>query len=199
MRKFQSLTRISLRVFAAVLGLGLLGYLVFRTGPGVVWKQVHAVGWGLALIIILGGFSQLVKTCAWRQTFMCDIKGLSWSRSLGTQLASDACGQLGLAGKLLGDAIRISLLGSTVPLSSGISACAIDGGLHTLTAAVVTLLGIIAALLLAPVSGWWRIHGLLLAAALLAVVTLAAVAVANGWPLMGNAARAIGRLRWLHN
>jgi lysylphosphatidylglycerol synthase-like protein len=199
MRKFQSLTRISLRFFGTVLGLGLLGYLVFRTGPGVVLKQLQAVGWGLALIIILGGFSQFIKTCAWRQTFMCDIKGLSWSRSLGTQLASDAMGQLGLAGKLLGDAIRVSLLGSTVPLASGISACAIDGGLHTLTAAVVTVLGIIAALLLAPLSGGWRIYGLLIAAALLAVVTLAAVAVANGWPLMGNAARAIGRLRWLHN
>lgn len=199
MRKFQPLTRISLRFFAAVFGLGLLGYLVFRTGAGVVRKQVQEVGWGLALIIVLGGFSQLVKTCAWRQTFMCDIKGLSWSRSLGAQLVSDAMGQLGLAGKLLGEGIRISLLGSTVPLASGISACAIDGGLHTLTAAVVTVLGIIAALLFAPLSGGWRVHGLLLAAALLAVVTLAAVAVANGWPLIGNAARAVGRLRWLHN
>ena len=198
MRKFQS-TRITLRFFATVLSLGLLGYLVFRTGPGIVWRQMQAVGWGLALIIILGGFSQLVKTCAWRQTFMCDIKGLSCSRSLGTQLASDAMGQLGLAGKLLGEGIRISLLGSRVPLASGISACAIDGGLHTLTAAVVTVLGIIAALLLAPLSGGWRVDGLLLVAVLLAVVTLAAVAVANGWPLMGNAARAIGRLRWLHN
>lgn len=197
MSKFRLLIRISLRFFAAMVGLALLGYLVFRTGPGVVLKQLQAVGWGLALIIILGGFSQLVKTCAWRQTFMCDIKGLSWSRSLGTQLVSDAMGQLGLGGKLLGEGIRISLLGSTVPLSGGISACAIDGGLHTLTAAVVTVLGIIAALLLAPLSGGWRVHGLLLAAALLAVVTLAAVAVANGWPLMGMAARAIGRLRWL--
>lgn len=199
MPMLQSLTRISLRILAALFGLGLLGYLVFRTGPAVVWKQVQAVSWGLALIIILGGFSQLIRTCAWRQTFMCDIRGLSWSRSLGTQLASDACGQLGLAGKLLGDGVRISLLGSIVPLSSGISACAIDGGLHTLTAAVVTVLGIIASLLLVPLSGRWRVHGLLLAAVLVALVILAAVAVASRWQLIGNAARAIGRLRWLHN
>jgi uncharacterized membrane protein YuzA (DUF378 family) len=196
---FQSLTRLSLRFFAAVFGLGLLGYLVFRTGPGIIWKQVQAVGWGLALIILLGGVSQLIKTWAWRQAFNCDISGLSWSRSLGTQLASDAMGQLGLAGKLLGDGIRISLLSSTVPLASRISACAIDGGLHTLTAAVVTVLGIIAALLLAPLSGSWRVDGLLLSAVLLAVVMLAAVAVANGWPLVGHAARAIGRLGLLRN
>ena len=195
----QSLTRVSLRVFAALLGLGLLGYLVLRAGPGLVWKEVQAVGWGLALIIILGGFSQLLRTCAWRQTFMCDIRGLSWSRSLGVQLASDAAGQLGVAGKLIGEGIRISLLRSIVPLTSGISACAIDGGLHILTAAVVTVLGITATLLIAPLSGSWRIHGLLLAGALIALVVLAAVAVAMRCRLMGNAARAIGRWRRLHN
>jgi Lysylphosphatidylglycerol synthase TM region len=197
--KLQALTRISVRFFSALLGVGLLGYLVFRAGPGVVWEQVQTVGWGLFLIIILGGFSQLVKTWAWRQTFTCDISGLSWSRSLGTQLVSDAVGQLGVAGKLVGEGLRVSLVGSAVPLASGISAGAIDGGLHIFTASVVAVLGITATLLLAPVSGTWRVHALLLAVVLVAVVILAAVAVASGWRLMGNAARAIGRLPQLHN
>lgn len=199
MPKFQFLTRILLRFFAALLGLGLLGYLVFRTGPGVVWKQVQEVGWGLALVIILGGFYQFIKTCAWRQTFVCDITGLSWSRSFGVQLVSDAAGQLGLAGKLIGEGLRVSLLGSVVSLPRGISAAAIDGGLHTLSAAAVTVLGIIATLLLAPLSAGWRFYALLLATVLLAAVILAAVAVASRWPLMGDAARAIGRLPLLHN
>ena len=199
MPKFQSLTRISLRFFAGLLGLGLLGYLVFRTGPGVVWKQVQAVGWGLVLIIILGGFSQLIKTWAWRKTFTCDISALSWSRSFGAQLASDAAGQLGVAGKLLGEGIRVSLSSSAVPLASGISACAIDGGLHALTAAGVTVSGIAATLVVAPLSGVWRVYGSLLSVVLVALVILSAVAVARRWRLMGNAARAIGRLPWLHN
>jgi len=197
--KLQFLIRIFLRLFAAFFGLGLLGYLVFRTGFGVVWKQIQTVGWGLVLVIILGGFAQFIKTCAWRQTFACDTRGLSWSRSFGVQLISDAAGQLGLPGKLLGEGLRVSLLGSAVPLPSGISAAAIDGGLHTLTAAVVTVLGIIATLLLAHLPGWWRIDAMLLAAVLVAVVTLAAVGVASRWPLMGNAARVIGRLPILHN
>ncbi len=199
MPKFQSLTRIAVRFFAALLGFGLLGYLVFRTGPGVVWKQVQAVGWGLALIIILGGFSQLIKTWAWRKTLRCDISGLSWSRSFGAQMASDAAGQLGVAGKLLGEGIRVSLSSPAVPLASGISACAIDGGLHTLTAAGVTVSGIAATLVVAPLSGVWRVYGSLLSAVLVALVILSAVAVARRWRLMGNAARAIGRLPWLHN
>jgi len=196
---FQSLIRMSLRFLAAVLGLGLLGYLVFRAGPEAVWKEVQAVGWGLALAIILGGLCQLIRTWAWRQTITYDIKGLRWSRSLGAQLASDACGQLGFAGKLIGEGIHVSLVSPVVPVARGISACAIDGGMHLLTAAVVAVLGISIALLHFPLSGQWRVYALVLAAVLIAVVVLAFVAVASRWRLMGNAARAIARLPQLHN
>jgi hypothetical protein len=197
--KLQSFMRFSLRFFAAVLGLGLLGYLVFRTGPGVVWNQLQAVGWGLALIIILGGFSQFIKTCAWRQAFTCDISQLSWSRSFVAQLISDAIGQLGVAGKVIGEGMRISLLGSTVPVSSALSAGAIDGGLHGFSAVVVTVLGISATLMLGPVSVRWRVYAGLLIAGLASVVILAGIAIAHRRPLIGNAIRAIGRLPRLHN
>ena len=197
--RLQSLIQLSLRFFAALLGLGLLGYLVFRTGPGVVWKQLQAVGWGLALIIILGGFSQLIKTCAWRQAFTCDISGLSWSRSFVAQLVSDGIGQFGVAGKVLGEGMRLSLLGYGIPVSSGLSAGAIDGGLHSFSAVVVTVLGIVATLMLAPVSVSWRVYAVLLIVVLVSVVILAAVAIASRWPLMGNALRTIGRLPRLRN
>ena len=126
----QSLIRLLLRFFATLLGFGLLAYLVFRSGPGAVWKQLQAVGWGFALVILLGGLSQLAKTYAWRQAFTCDISGLSWSRSFVAQLISDAIGQFGVAGKVVGEGTRISLLGRAVPLSNALSAGAIDGALH---------------------------------------------------------------------
>ena len=195
----KALTRVSLRFFACLSGLGLLGYLVLRTGPAVVWRQVQAVGWGIALIIILGGLSQLIKTWAWRQTFTSDISRLSWRRSFGTQLVSDAMGQLGLAGKLVGEGVRVSLVRSAVPLSSGISAGAIDGLLHSFTAALVTVLGISATLLVAPLSGTWRIYASVVSAVLLAAMGFSVVAVASQWPLAAKATRAIGRLPLLHD
>ena len=199
MPNFRYFPRLVFRSFVLILGLSLLGYMLHRAGPGAVWNQVQAVGWGLALIIVLGGLSQLIKTWAWRQTFACDTSALSWSRSLGAQLASDAVGQLRFAGKLCGEGLRISMLGSAVPLANGISSSAIDGGLHAFTAVVVTVLGITATLLLVPlVDGRWRIYALLLAAVLTAIVAISAMAVARGWQLMGNAARAITRLPRLH-
>ena len=198
-RRLHSLIQLSVRFLAALLGLSLLGYVVFRTGPGVVWKQVQAVGWGLALLVILGGFSQVIKTCAWRQAFTCNISGLSWSRSFVAQLISDAIGQFGVAGKVVGEGTRISLLGSTVPVSSALSAGAIDGGLHGFSAVMVTVLGISATLMLGPVSVRWRVYAVLLIAGLASVVILAGVSIARRRPLMGNAIRAIGRLPRLHN
>ena len=196
--RLQSLVQVSLRFFAALLGLGLLSYLVFRTGPGVVWRQLQTVGWGLALIIILGGFSQFIKTCAWRQAFTCDIGQLSWSRSFVAQLISDGIGQFGVAGKVVGEGTRISLLGRTVPLSNALSAGAIDGGLHSFSAVVVTLLGISAILMIGPVSVRWRVYAVLLIAVLVSAVILAAVALRHRWQLVGHATRAIGRLPRLH-
>jgi hypothetical protein len=196
--KLRSLIQLSLRFFAALFGVGLLGYLVFRTGPGAVWKQLQAVGWGLALIIVLGGFSQFIKTCAWRNAFTCDISQLSWSRSFAAQLIADGMGQFGFAGKVLGEGMRVSLLRSTVPISSGLSAGAIDGGLHTFSAVVVTVVGVTVILMIGPVSVMWRVYAGLLIAGLLAVVILAAAALASRWRLMGNTIRAIGRVPRLH-
>lgn len=199
--RFRSLIQLSLRFFAALLGLSLLGYLVFRTGPGVVWQQLQAIGWGLALIILLGGVSQFIKTCAWRQALTCDIGQLSWSRSFVAQLISDAFGQFGVAGKVVGEGTRISLLGSTVPVSSALSAGAIDGALHSFSAAAISVLAMSATLLITPLSAGWRLYAVLLIAVLVSVAILAAVAMASRWHLAGNLLRAIGRLprlqRWV--
>jgi len=196
--RLRSFIQFSFRFFAILLGLGLLSYLVFRTGPGIVWKQLQVVGWGFVLVILLGGLSQLAKTCAWRQAFTCDISGLSWFRSFVAQLVSDGFGQFGVAGKVVGEGTRLSLLGRAVPLPNALSAGAIDGALHTFTAVVVTVLGISAILMIGPVSVTWRVYAALLIGALVSVVILAAVAVRNRWQLVGRATRAIGRLPPLH-
>jgi hypothetical protein len=197
-RRLRSFIQFAVRFFAVLLGVALLGYLVFRSGPGTVWKQLEAVGWGFALVIFLGGLSQLAKTCAWRQAFTCDIRGLSWFRSFVAQLISDGIGQFGVAGKVVGEGTRISLLGRRVPISNALSAGAIDGALHTFTAVLVTVLGISAILMIGPVSVRWRVYAALLIVGLVSAVILAAVALRNRLPLVGRATRAIGRVPRLH-
>ena len=191
----------SFRLFAVLLGVGLFAHLVLRTGPQTISKQVHAVGWGLALIVIVSGVAHVVKTWAWRLTFQCDISKLSWSRSLGMRLVSEAVGQLGIAGKLFGEGIRVSMLGCSAPIAAGISSAALDSGLYILTSAIVTIFGIITALLIAPVSGQWRLCAVAFAGGVLAFISLGAFAVGKRWPVMSGTTRAMGRLpcfqKWL--
>src|SRR5579872_3564635 len=152
MPRINSVTRFSFRFFAVALGPALLASLVLRAGPEVIWNQVHKVGLGLVVIIILGGLAYFVRTWVWRLTFAGGISSLSWSRSFGACLASEALGQLGVGGKAVGEGIRIALLRPAVPLANAISSCAIDGALHLATSTILMLSGIIATLFLAPLS-----------------------------------------------
>ncbi len=200
MPRVKSVIRFSSRFFAVFLGLTLLTVLVLRTGPQIIWNQVQTLGsGGMVLIIVLGGLAYLIRTWAWRLTFVCDISALRWSRSFVLCLVSEALGQLGLGGKVLGEGMRISLARSAVPLTDAIPSGAIDGGLHIATSAILTLSGIIATLALAPLSGRVRLLALIFAIALLAVLILVTVSVARQWELMGNAMRVIGRVPRFRN
>jgi phosphatidylglycerophosphate synthase len=184
----------SFRLFAAPLGFGLLAYLTLRTGPETIWRQVHAVGIGVALIIVLAGISHVLKTWAWRLTFTCDIGGLSWPRSFGMRLISEAIAQIGVAGKVLGEGVRVSLLGSVVPVANGLSSGALDSGLYMLTGAMVIVSGIMTALLLAPATGKWRFWAVLFAGIIMVFVALVAIAIVKGWQFASKTAKAIGRV-----
>jgi phosphatidylglycerophosphate synthase len=190
----RSGSRSLFRIFATLLGAALLAHLVLRTGPQTIWEHVRTVGWGIALIIGLAGISHVLKTWAWRLTFTCNISGLSWSRSIAMRLISEAIAQIGIVGRVLGEGVRVSLLGSAVPLGKGISSGALDAGIYTLTSAIVSVAGIMAAFLLAPIPGKWRLYAWLFSGILLAVVIVTGVAIVKGWKFIGGSARLIGQL-----
>ena len=136
-----------------LLGIALLVSLIRRTGPSTVVDQVKTVGWGLGLIIALGGISHLTKTLAWRLTFLCDIRNVSFARTFGLRLVSEAIGSFGLPGQVLGETARVYLLGSALPVANSISSVTLDRGLYILTSALVSVTGILTAL--APAIAFW--------------------------------------------
>src|SRR5512142_3301553 len=97
-----------LHFLTAVLGLVLLVVLVLRTGTTTVIQQVRTIGWGVVLILVLGGFGHFIKTWAWRVTFGCEIGNLSFARTFGLRLISEAIAILGLPGQVIGEAARVS-------------------------------------------------------------------------------------------
>jgi hypothetical protein len=156
--------------------------------------QVKTVGWGLGLIIVLGGISHLTKTLAWRLTFLCDIRDVSFARTFSLRLVSETIGSFGLPGQVLGETARVYLLGSALPVANSISSVTLDRGLYIVTSALVSVTGMVAALFLQSLSGTWRLYASLFACALAVLLVVTAVAIRGRWPVLSTAARLIGSL-----
>ena len=185
-----------LRFAAVLLGAALFADLLHRTGLHVVVQQAKAVGWGMAVIIALGGISHLIKTWSWRLAFVCDIRNLSFGRAFALRLVSEGVGKLGLAGQVVGESARVSLLGSSVPIANSVSSVTLDRGLYLLTATIVSIAGLISALLLLPLSESWRLYLFFLISALLMLVVAIVVAMQHRWPVLSRCAAAVARLPW---
>jgi Lysylphosphatidylglycerol synthase TM region len=182
------------RLSVALLGIALLVSLIRGTGPSAVVGQVKTVGWGVGLIIALGGISHLTKTLAWRLTFLCDIRDVSFARTFGLRLVSETIGSFGLPGQVLGETARVYLLGSALPVANSVSSVTLDRGLYIVTSALVSVTGILTAFFLLPLSETWRLYAFLFASALAVLLVVTAVAFQRRWPVLSAAAHVIGRL-----
>ena len=187
-----------MRLLAAAIGCALLVYLVLRIGPAALLQQARAVGWGMCLILILGGIAHCIKACAWNLTFPKDVR-VQLGRALKLRLISEAAAQLGLPGQVLGEGLRVSLLGQSVPLSVRISSATIDRGLYTISAALVGVMGVFGAVLFLPLSKAWREYSIIIAAAMLVFTLLTVVAVFRRWPVLSEGVRALRRLNGFEN
>ena len=157
-----------LRILAGLLGTGLLACLVVRAGADRLIENAKVIGWGILLVLGLAGISHIIKTWAWRLTLSGEFKKVPFSRTLGLRLVSEAIGQFGFVGQMVGDATRASLLTSELPASGIISSVALDRGLFMVSGLIVTIFGLITLVLLPAVS-----HGLKLYAGIFAIVLLA--------------------------
>jgi hypothetical protein len=158
-------------------------------------RQTVKVGWGMLLIILLGGVSHLIKTWAWRLTLRSEFRpSVPLWRAFRLRLISEAIGQFGLAGQVLGEGMRVSLLGPSVPVAAGISSATIDRGLYTISAAIVGIAGLIGAALLFPLSHLWKELTFGFAGGLLAFVLMLVVAVRRQWPVLSVAVRGLRAL-----
>jgi len=189
-----SRTRLPLRLLAGLLGVLLFAYLVRRAGPGKLVASIVTMGWGLALVIVWGGVAHFMKTWAWRLTLLDEKRRVSFARMFGLRLASEAVGQLGGLGQLFGEGLRVSMLGPGMPLASGISSVTIDRVLFVLSAALVSIVGLLAVLIVLPLPHGLVVYASLFVSILLALVFLTTLAVTKRCPVLSGTARIIGRI-----
>ena len=196
MSRIASRARLPIRILAGTFGVLLLAYLIRRAGPAKLLASMAALGWGLSLVIAWGGVSHVLKTWAWRLTLLDDKHRVSFARMLGLRLGSEAVGQLGGLGQLFGEGLRVSLLGTAMPLARGIASVTLDRAFFVLSAAVVSIVGLLAVLMVLPLPHTLALYASLFAFTLLCVLLVTTVAVGKRWPVLSGTAQIMGRSRY---
>jgi phosphatidylglycerophosphate synthase len=186
---------------APLLGISLLAYLVSKLDAHALAANAKAIGWGLLLVIAVGGLSHLVKTWAWLLTLRGDRRKVSFARAFGLRLASEAIGQLGFLGLVGGETTRVSLLGSGVPLPAAISSVTLDRGLFISTGAFVMLAGVAGIGFAVPLPHTLGFYVFALAIGLVCLLAAGAIALQRRWPVLSAGARSLawipGFKKWL--
>jgi len=195
--------RLPLRFLAIATSALLFAYLVWRAGPHSLWGNFRSLGWGIITVLALAGLSHLAKTWAWRLTLGDDKDKISFARLVGLRLGAEAAGQLGILGQTFGDSMRISRLSTEISLANGLASVTLDRGLYVVTASVVTIAGILAALPVLSLSHALRVYAALFVILLVLFLLFTLLAVRKRWPVFSAGVRLIGRIpafrNWVEN
>jgi hypothetical protein len=61
-----------------LLGIALLVYLLTTVKFSALAGNAKAIGWGMLVVLALGGFSHVIKTWAWRLTMLGEARNVSF-------------------------------------------------------------------------------------------------------------------------
>lgn len=195
--------RSKVNLLAALAGVALCAFLVFRIGPAKLASDTSKLGWWMVLVIALGGVVHIVRAWAWRLTLTGEQHRVSFARLLQLRLISEAAGQLGALGQAFGEGIRVSALTSEIPAASRISSVTLDRGMFIASGAIVTLIGVVASPFVLTLPPAWRSYTSLFAVALVAFLLTLALALRRRWPIFSGPARLAKKVRrgrrWLES
>lgn len=196
MFEFISGKRQLLRILAGLFGVGLLAYMINRIGIAKLMHDASKLGWGIAVVIALGGIGHLAKACSWRFALADERDKVPFLQFFKLRLASEAVGQLGLLGQAAGEGLRVSALGSEVPIASRVCSVTIDRGLFVATGALVVLVGLVAAPFMLNMAHAWVSYAAICATGALVLLLGLGLAVQRQWPIFSGSVVVAKKLRW---
>ena len=199
MRKMTKIRNVRYRLIAAIAGIGLLGYLIWRVGPLNIVRDVAAIGWGLVFVIALGGVIHLVRTCAWRLTLAGSRARISFPRLFQIRLASEALGQAGIFGLAFGEGLRISALDPIIPIENRVSSVTLDRAMFIGSGIALSLCGTIAALMSPAANYSLRFSAGVFAFILFGLLSVGVLVILNRWPFASRSATLVCRVPFLRH
>jgi len=131
----------------AIAGTVLFVWFVWKY-PGPIWTGFQKIGWGLAVIVALGGLRFAVRAAAW---VLCvePPHTLGFTAAFTAVVCGDAVGNVTPLGPLASEPTKIACVRRHIPIGPALTALAIENVIYTLTVGAMIAAG--AAALLASV------------------------------------------------
>jgi len=148
----------SLNIVVAIIGAALLAFTVQRVGGwGAVVEGVAGIGWGFAVVVLLGAIRMACRARAWqvcanhpgtgiREPFD-SAQGrpgsgrLNFSHAFGALLAADAVGNLTPLGLLASEPTKILMTRARLSTVTSVASVAIENAFYIASVCVVLLSG----------------------------------------------------------
>jgi len=155
-----------------ILGLALFVVLLNQIGWGVILAQLYGVGWTFLLVLLVSGGRYAARTLAWRYAFSAQHELPSFGEMFRARLAAQALGYLTIAGPLLSEPAKATLLRDQVPLRIGLGGSLLEATAYSLTSTIIMVTGLLVGLVWLGVDEATRLTAWLLAALLAALLLL---------------------------
>jgi Fe2+ transport system protein FeoA len=132
-------------LLTAAAGTALLIWFVWKAGPGEIWNGFLKVGWGLAVIVLLGGLRFGARAAAW---VLCiePPHRLPFLTAFNAVVSGDAIGNVTPFGPLVGEPAKIACVRGHVAIGPALAALATESVIYSLSVAAMIAAGTIALL-----------------------------------------------------
>lgn len=123
----------------AIAGIVLFIVLVWRY-PHDIWTGFQKIGWGLAVIVALGGLRFAIRSAAWLLCVEPPHK-LGFTTAFTAVVCGDAVGNVTPLGPLASEPTKIACVRGHIPIGPALTALAIENIIYTLSVGAMIAAG----------------------------------------------------------
>jgi hypothetical protein len=96
--------------WSILIGVALLGALVWTIGPEALWRDITLLGWGLVPLVLIEGVADIFHTLGWSHCLSGPHRRLSFWRIFGIRMAGTSMNYLTPTASLGGEVTKGTLL-----------------------------------------------------------------------------------------
>lgn len=126
-------------------GAVLFAIVVWNAGPAEIREGFRRLGWGIAIIVALGGCRFAARAAAWLACIEPPHR-LGFGGAFAAVVAGDTLGNLTPLGPVVGEPAKVAYVRHRLPPAVALTALAIENLLYSLSAAAMIAAGMVALL-----------------------------------------------------